>query len=444
MGLCAHIFRRDLRIEDNTSLIYCLKNYKKVLPIFILDKNILKLRDKTNSFSFMIDCLIDLNQNLNSKSSKLYLFYDYPENVIKKLIDIGVETISVNRDYTPYSKSRDEKIRQICIKNNVKFFQHPDLLLNEPEDVVKDDGKPYTIFFHFLRKSKKLKVKYPEKNNFQNYFNENIGEIEISFLNKFKGHTAIKGGRQNAIQLLKKSKYIKYKETRNFASKETTKLSPHNRFGTVSIREVYYTFKENGDEQLINELYWRDFFIHIGYHFPHVFKSSFKEKYRNIKWNDDKQKFKLWCEGKTGFPIVDAGMRELNQTGFMHNRVRMITSSFLVKVLGINWRLGERYFASKLIDYDPSVNNGNWQWIASTGCDSQPFFRVFNPWLQQRKFDPNCIYIKKWIPELFKYSSQQIHSIENNHLNDKNYPNPIVDYKDSVKKTLKIFKQNLP
>ncbi|MEM5878630.1 MAG: deoxyribodipyrimidine photo-lyase, partial [Candidatus Aenigmatarchaeota archaeon] len=273
---------------------------------------------------------------------------------------------------------------------------------------------------------------------------EDIGQLEIGYLKKLKKDYFIKGGRSQALKLIQKISKINYSENRNYPFlNSTTNLSPHNKFGTLSIREIYHEFKKTGDIQLVNELYWRDFFIHIGYHFPHVFKQSFKEKYRKIIWFWDQKKFKLWCDGKTGFPIVDAGMRELNETGFMHNRVRMITASFLVKILGMDWKKGERYFASKLVDYDPSVNNGNWQWIASTGCDSQPFFRIFNPWIQQKKYDPDCIYIKKWVPELGKYAPKEIHNIEKINLNDKIYPNPIVDYKQSVKNVLQNYKKFL-
>ncbi|MBW3021154.1 FAD-binding domain-containing protein, partial [Candidatus Woesearchaeota archaeon] len=210
--------------------------------------------------------------------------------------------------------------------------------------------------------------------------------------------------------------------------------------GTISIREIYSSFKENFQEVLINEVYWRDFFTHIIYHFPNVLDGAFKNKYDKIKWDNDKKLFQKWCEGKTGFPIVDAGMRELNTTGYMHNRVRMIVASFLVKDLHINWQWGEKYFAQNLIDYDPAVNNGNWQWAASTGCDAQPYFRIFNPWSQQEKFDRDCEYIKKWVPELKDLTSYEIHNLYKNH-NLKNYPKPIVEHKEESQKAKEMFKR---
>ena len=443
-NLCVHIFRRDLRLEDNTSLINSLKDFKNVIPVFILDKKILTSKYSENAFQFMLDCIRDLNLELEKKGSKLYLFHDYVENVIKKLIKLDIQKISVNKDYTPYALKRDDIISDICKQKEIDFEKHSDLLLNEPEEILKDDGRPYIVFSHFLKKSKEKKVDEPKENNFKNYFKDDIDQLEISYLEKFKKNHFIKGGRNQALKLIERLKEIKYSENRNFPFLQaTTNLSPHNKNGTLSIREVYYAFEKNGDIKLLNELYWRDFFIHIGYHFPYVFKHAFKQKYEKILWRSDQQKFNRWCEGKTGFPIVDAGMRELNQTGFMHNRVRMITASFLVKILGIDWKFGERYFASKLVDYDPSINNGNWQWIASTGCDSQPFFRIFNPWIQQKKYDPECIYIKEWIPELKGYSPKEIHDIEKNNLNDKKYPNPIVDYKKSVENILKMYKKYL-
>jgi deoxyribodipyrimidine photo-lyase len=239
-----------------------------------------------------------------------------------------------------------------------------------------------------------------------------------------------KGGRNEGLKILNQIQTHKnYERERDFpAIKGTTNLSAHIKFGTVSIREVYHAIKQIDNFALLRQLYWRDFYIHIGFHFPHVFKGSFRPKYDRLDWKYDKSLFTIWCEGNTGFPIVDAGMRQLNSTGWMHNRVRMIVASFLTKDLLINWQWGERYFKEKLVDYDISVNNGNWQWAASTGCDPAPYFRIFNPWLQQKKFDPYCDYIKSFIPELRDYNPRIIHNLFKTHPQKLNYPKPIVNH----------------
>ena len=243
-----------------------------------------------------------------------------------------------------------------------------------------------------------------------------------------------RGGRKNAQKVLNRlADFNDYDTDRDIPAKEaTTGLSAHNKFGTVSIREVYHAVTDalGSSHTIIRELYWRDFFSHVAFHFPHIFGHAFHKKYEQLEWENSRKKFKVWCDGKTGFPIVDAGMRQLNVTGFMHNRVRMIVASFLVKDLHIDWRWGEKYFAQNLVDYDPAVNNGNWQWAASTGCDAQPYFRIFNPWIQGKKFDLDCIYIKKWVPELRKYSAKDIHRLEKGGALD-GYPEAIVDHSEA-------------
>jgi deoxyribodipyrimidine photo-lyase len=256
----------------------------------------------------------------------------------------------------------------------------------------------------------------------------------------------VKGGHEEAISLLRKIKTLEnYHEIRNIpAINGTSKLSAHNKFGTLSIREVYSAIVHyfGQEHTLIKELYWRDFFTHIQFHFPHVLGHAFQKKFEHVKWSQNEKHFLSWCEGKTGFPIVDAGMRELNATGYMHNRVRMITACFLVKDLHIDWRWGEKYFAQKLVDYDPAVNNGNWQWAASTGCDAQPYFRIFNPWLQQKKFDPQCLYIKRWIPELVTVDVKTIHSLEKNRETIiTNYPSPMINHDKERKITIQLYRE---
>lgn len=446
------IFRRDLRLEDNTALIQALEDSKKVIPIFILDKRQLENNPYRSEpiVEFMFESLKDLDSQLKEKSNKLYLFYGESEEIIKKLLkDTKAQAVYFNRDYTPFSIKRDEKIKKMCEQQNAELNIFADALLHEPEEIHKSDGNPYTVYTPFYKYSRTVPIKKSEKNKRNNYYKEEIKESKkIDFLNSLSleknKNNKVSGGRREALKILKKiSSQKEYDLNRNFPELDaTTKLSAHNKFGTVSIREVYEKIKEElgEDHTLIREIYWRDFFTHIAYHFPHVFGSAFNKKFRSINWSQNKEKFRAWCEGRTGFPIVDAGMRELNETGYMHNRVRMIVASFLVKDLHIDWRKGEKYFAQKLIDYDPSVNNGNWQWAASTGCDAQPYFRIFNPWLQQKKFDNECKYIKKWVPEVKDLSTKEIHEYDKNNVNVKEYPRPIIDHYEEKEKTLEMFK----
>ena len=397
---------------------------------------------------FMLESLEDLGEELEKKKGQLFFFFDSPDKVISKCIEkLQIDLVVVNKDYTPYSIRRDEKIENVCGDASVCFKSFDDLLLHAPERLLKQDGDPYTIFTPFYKNAKKLHVDPPKKNLHTNYakigreFAKESCSIKTILPNR---HEAQKGGRKEALKILKKlSGFSHYEIDRNYPFKEgTTHLSPHLKFGTVSAREAYYEVKKEfgPNAPLARSLYWRDFFTTICLHFPHVFSGAFHKKFDHLPWETDAAKFKLWCEGKTGFPIVDAGMRELNQTGYMHNRVRMIVSSFLVKDLHINWQKGEKYFATHLIDYDPAVNNGNWQWSASTGCDAQPYFRIFNPWAQQAKFDPDCEYIKKWVPELRDEDPKTIHQwYKQKKL--AHYRVSIVDHSTEAKKTLNDYKK---
>ena len=441
------IFRRDLRLDDNIGLIRSLQESKKVIPAFIFDPNQITSKNKfksNNALQFMLDSLQDLEGQLQKINAKLYVFYGKPEQIVNSLIvKEKIDAVFVNEDYTPYSKTRDAKIKKICDKSGVNFKCHQDTLLNPPDKVLKKDAMPYTIFTPFFKKSIQFIIQKPIKLSATNFYINKIKQsMKLTPITKklmlssnkvtTKNKDSFSGGRNNALKILQNIKNFKnYKIEHDIPGlSATTKLSAHNKFGTVSIREVYYEIAENlgKNHPIIRQLYWRDFFTHIASHFPHIFGHEFNQKYKNIKWDYDTKKFQSWCNGKTGFPIVDAGMRELNTTGFMQNRVRMITASFLVKDLHIDWRLGEKYFATKLVDYDPSVNNGNWQWVASTGCDAQPYFRIFNPWIQQKKFDPECIYIKKWISDLKKTEPKNIHKLFKPNKFVKNYPKPIVDH----------------
>lgn len=420
--LSLHIFRRDLRLYDNTALIESLRSSKEVIPCFIFDTRQIEnnVYKSNNCIQFMAQSLYELDSELKKKNSKLYLFYGIAEDIISNLLhSLNIKAVFINRDYTPFSRQRDLRIEKSCHELSVDFHTYADTLMHEPEELMKPNGQPYTIFTPFFKKALQLRVKQPKNNLYNNYYQKPIlfeDKITLKKLLSINNQAIyLKGGRTEAISYLKKIKYLRdYQEIRNFpAIHGTTGLSAHNKFGTLSIREVYdEIIKIFGEEHgLIKELYWRDFFTHIAFHQPHVFGESFYKKYDALRWSENQKHFNAWCEGQTGFPIVDAGMRELNTTGYMHNRVRMIVASFLTKDLHIDWRWGEKYFAQKLIDYDPAVNNGNWQWAASTGCDAQPYFRIFNPWLQQQKFDKDCIYIKKWVPELASIEPKIIHNL---------------------------------
>lgn len=446
-----HIFRRDLRVPDNTALMNALAMSEHVIPCFIFDKRQIEQNEykSDNCVQFMLQSLQDLHNQLQKRKGKLYYFYGTAEEIVAQFCEQKtIQAVFLNRDYTPFSRSRDNKIKEICEKHKVDFHCFADALLHEPEEIHKPNREPYTVYTHFYNKANIESVAPPKKNNRTNYYQDKIAfenhDIMEKLLQKNNPNLLLKGGREEALNLLRKiPKFKNYEEMRNFPAVDgTTKLSAHNKFGTLSIRELYHTILNHfsSGHTLIKELYWRDFFTHIAYHFPRVFDQAFQKKYAKIKWSANEKHFRAWCEGKTGFPIVDAGMRELNATGYMHNRVRMITASFLVKDLQIDWRWGEKYFAQKLVDYDPAVNNGNWQWAASTGCDAQPYFRIFNPWLQQKKFDADCVYIKKWIPELSAATAKQIHQLEKNQsLFVTSYPAPIINHAESCVKTKRLF-----
>lgn len=451
--LSIHIFRRDLRLDDNSALMAALEQSEHVLPVFIFDA--LQLENPyrgDNSFQFMLNSLAELDGELRKNGSQLFCFKGIANEILAQLIEsTQANAVFINRDYTPFSRERDAEMAKVCQNQQVKFNVFADALLNEPEEVSKNDGKPYTIFTPFMRKARQNPIHKPVPNNYSNFYIEEIKSAhqlnEYRLLLKHENpDLLLKGGRAEALALLKNiSNLENYDSERNLpAVKGTSLLSAHHKFGTVSVRESYWHIVDELGEghTMINELYWRDFFTHIVWHFPHVFGNAFNAKYAAIPWENDETKFEKWCNGQTGFPIVDAGMRELVASGFMHNRVRMIAASFLTKDLHIDWRWGERFFANHLIDYDPAVNNGNWQWAASTGCDAQPYFRIFNPWSQQQKFDPNCLYIKKWVPELNHLNATEIHKLQfSANLMAQSYPRPMVDHAERVQTIKSIFKQ---
>ena len=420
-------FRRDLRLNDNAGLYYALKQSEKVLPIFIFDKNILEdLEDKADKrVQFIHETLLEIQDQLLELGASFEIYFGTPLEIFKKLFDkYQIQSVYTNHDYEWYASQRDAAVEILLKENGSEFKTYKDQVVFEKDEVVKDDGKPYTVFTPF---SKKWKAKltefhyksYPTEKYFQHFYKQK--ELPIISLKEmgFEKTETVFPKKSLNVELVKK-----YTEQRNFpAINGTSKLGIHLRFGTISIRKlVQYSLPLN--ETFLNELIWRDFYHQILWHFPHISKgNAFRQEYDLIQWRNNEHEFKLWCEGKTGYPIVDAGMRELNATGFMHNRVRMIVASFLTKHLLIDWRWGETYFAQKLLDFDFAANNGGWQWAAGSGCDAAPYFRVFNPTLQTEKFDKDFIYIKKWVPE-FGTSS---------------YPQPIVNHVEARNRCLSTY-----
>ncbi|MFL9835952.1 deoxyribodipyrimidine photo-lyase [Flavobacterium sp. ST-75] len=419
-------FRRDLRIEDNTGLYEALNSDEKVLPIFIFDKNILDELPKSDArVTFIYELLSDLNKAFKSHNSSLAVFHDTPENVFKKLVSENkIKAVYTNHDYEPYALKRDKAILQLFKDNNIVFKHFKDQVIFEKNEVVKDDGTPYVVYTPFMKKWKEkftesdIRQHHPE-NKLDNLASHSYPFLELKDIGFSKSDIKVKPY-NTAPSLIDN-----YEDTRNIPSIEGTSfLSPHLRFGSVSVRQLVKKALESKNQTFLNELIWREFFMQILWHFPETVSKSFRPKYDNIKWRNNETEFKAWCDGKTGYAMVDAGMRELNNTGYMHNRVRMVVASFLCKHLLIDWRWGEAYFAEKLLDYEQSSNVGNWQWAAGSGVDAAPYFRVFNPIEQAKKFDPDLKYIKKWVPEY-----QEI-----------NY-RPIVDHKEARERALKVYKQ---
>lgn len=423
-------FRRDLRLNDNAGLYRALKNGKTVLPVFIFDKTILDRLEHKNDrrVEFIHNAITNLSNELNELGSSIKVYYSTPIEAFKDLVNnYSIESVYSNHDYEPNAIKRDDEIKSFLEQKNIIFKTYKDQCVFEKFEITKDDGKPYTIFTPYSRKWKSKLTDYhlkpyPTSKYFSNFLKTE--SFKIPSLNEMGFE---KTDLDSPSKTISKTIITNYKEQRDFpAIKGTSKLSVHLRFGTVSIRALAKQ-AQLLNETWLNELIWRDFYMMIIYHFPHAVNNSFKPQYDKVVWRNNEHEFKAWCDGKTGFPIVDAGMRELNKTGFMHNRVRMIVASFLIKDLLIDWRWGEAYFAEKLLDFDLSANNGGWQWAASSGCDAAPYFRIFNPTEQTKKFDPKYEYIKKWVPEFGTPS----------------YPLPIVDHSQARLRTLAAYKEAL-
>lgn len=428
-SIVIHWFRRDLRLQDNAALYNALKSGKKVLPIFIFDRQILdKLPKRDLRVVFIHQTLLALKEELQSWGSDLQVFYGETESVWKELLQqYNISAVFTNRDYEPYAIARDTRIREILSDKQIALLDYKDHVIFEFNEVLKDDGKPYTVYTPYSKKWKALLdpyyyKPYPTETYFKNFLKFEASKMpelgEMGFDNTPFTFPASQSSR---------SVISNYHLNRDLpAINGTSRLGLHFRFGTISIREkVGKALAIN--EKYLNELIWRDFYIQIMANFPHAMKGAFKPAYDGIEWQNNEAHFKAWCEGKTGYPIVDAGMRELNTTGFMHNRVRMIVASFLCKHLLIDWRWGETYFAEKLLDFELASNNGGWQWAAGSGVDAAPYFRIFNPYLQTEKFDSKLEYIKRWVPE---FGTSQ-------------YPKEIVEHTKARELCLEVYKRAL-
>lgn len=429
-------FRRDLRLTDNAGLHHALKSGKQITPIFIFDQSILeKLTDQSDArVSFLYSTLGDLKRQLVALGSDLKIYFGKPLEIWKKLVaNENVKAVFYNRDYEPYAKSRDGEVTALLESYGAKVHSYKDHIIFESDEVLKSDGTPYTVFTPYKRKwlehlkSELIRDSYFLKSYQTEQYYSGFAKTEVQDMMPLEAL----GFNQSTIQIPPKEvspSIIKsYADNRNFPGIEgTSRLGIHFRFGTLSIREKARKASQLSDTYL-SELIWRDFYSQILDHFPHVTQGAFKPKYDNIEWRFNEEEFQKWCTGMTGYPIVDAGMRELNTTGHMHNRVRMITSSFLTKHLLMDWRLGEAYFASKLLDFDLASNNGGWQWASGSGTDAAPYFRIFNPHTQLDKFDKQRVYVTKFVKE---YGTAA-------------YPTFMVDHKMARERCLSTYKKGL-
>jgi deoxyribodipyrimidine photo-lyase len=422
-------FRRDLRLNDNVGFYKALHGKYPVLPIFIFDKNILNELPKDDArISFIFSKLQNMRDELQEQGSSLAMYHGTPKNVLKELItEYDVQNVITNRDYEPYAKDRDTELLKLLGENDIGFYTFKDQVIFEKDEVVKDDGNPYVVYTPYMKKwkatfseDKHLKIYNSTKaleNLLQHPRLPNLGLSDIGF-------------KRSNIEVpdydVTPTTIEEYENTRNFPAQDgTSRLGPHLRFGTVSVRTMIKKAIAEKNEVFWQELIWREFFMQILWHFPETVDNAFRKKYDRVPWRKAKEDFQKWKDGKTGYPLVDAGMRQLNETGYMHNRVRMLVASFLCKHLLIDWRWGEAYFAEKLLDFELSSNVGNWQWAAGSGVDAAPYFRIFNPTTQIDKFDKNHTYIKKWIPEL----------------ETEKYPEKMVDHKEARKRALDTYKK---
>ncbi|EIJ40462.1 deoxyribodipyrimidine photolyase [Galbibacter orientalis DSM 19592] len=433
MKKCISIFwfRRDLRLNDNIGFLEALKSGNPVMPIFIFDSNILQELPKNDArVTFIHGRLQEMRMEFQERyDSSIALYFDTPINVFKSLVkEYEIQAIYTNRDYEPYAKERDQEISTYVSSKKIEFKTFKDQVVFEKDEVVKDDGDPYVVYTPYMKKWK------------ENFSKKNATSVSLSeYFDKLVKNTRLPQLSLSDIGFNKSSIEVKnyditpsildnYKNLRDFpAQKGTSNISVHLRFGTISIRQAMQKALEAKEHTFWNELIWREFFMQILWHFPETTHNAFRKKYDKINWRNNETEFQKWCKGETGYPLVDAGMRQLNKTGYMHNRVRMVVASFLCKHLLIDWRWGEAYFAERLLDYELSSNVGNWQWAAGSGVDAAPYFRIFNPTTQIKKFDKDLKYINTWVEDL----------------NELTYPDPIVDHKEARERCLKTYKEAL-
>jgi deoxyribodipyrimidine photo-lyase len=463
MTTAIFIFTRDLRLEDNIPLIEALKNNTNVLPIFVFnpdqitDDNSYK---SNNCVQFMIECLDELNGTLEKKSSRLFYFYGDTSDIVKKIIKKSdkyeISSVYISQDYTFFAKKREKDLVRVCKELEIELNIMENHMLTGVDKVKKDDGTFYKKFTPYYRTAMKLDVLEPQKNSYKNYIKKSY-EFDFEYdkdIHKFykkNDNILVHGGRENAIKILKNMKiFNNYNTSREVPSiRGTTYLSAYLKFNVVSVREVYKYFDKtlSGNNKLFTQLYWRDFYMHIMYHYNPI-KSN--RKY-DLKWENNANWIKRWKTGTTGIPIIDAAMNQMNTIGWMHNRCRMIVSNFLIKIMRCDWTIGEKYFAQMLVDYDFCNNSGGWNWSCGTqklsgfdfSVDSQPYFRVFNPWRQAETYDAECEYIKKWLPQLKDVPAKDILKWNEKYQNYKNidYPKPMIeDIQEEFKKTLKLIK----
>lgn len=453
-GVVLFLFRRDLRLIDNLALHkaikHCRKNDYKLMLCFVFSSRQIDDNDyfSENAFRFMLESLDEFKDHVSLFDQDN--FYEKIDNV---------KAIAFNKDYTPYAIQRDEKITDYCESNGLKLLTAEDYTLHPMGSIHTLSKTPYKVFGAFYRTASKLKKPSKPKRSQEEFDdllvkdNNHNNKLFDSYMKKYKkDRDVIKGSRIEGLKLLKNiesGKHKDYGSERDDPSKSTTRLSAYLKFGCLSIREAYYTIIKSKSEVLLKQLYWKEFYANVTYFFPEILGGmvgnknlEMNEDFRDrINWKYSEEKFEKWCKGMTGFPFIDAGMRELNESGFQHNRLRMATASFLIKDLHIDWKMGEKYFASKLVDYDPASNNGGWQWVAGTGTDASPYFRVFNPMTQHKRFDPECVYVKRWIPELAEIPAKDILSWNTKHTKYSNvsYPEPMLDHSVEAKLVMDLY-----
>jgi deoxyribodipyrimidine photo-lyase len=454
------IFHRDFRITDNVGLLEASSQCKRVYTCFIFTpEQVGKSNDyrSDNAIQFMIESLEDLRKSIQSKNGELIILHGEHKKCIANAINtLNINCVFFNKDYSPYAVQRDNEIIEYCNRHQIKCLPQSDYYLYEPGTVLNGSGGFYKKFTPFYEQVLKIEIKKPNKRTITNLSKTTL-EIDNSItlrdaFSKFTHNNdtiAVNGGRYRAKQILTRTLVTQanYSSERDFLFNPTSGLSAPIKFGCISVREVYDAFKQKfgAKSDIIRQLIWREFYAHVLYGYPDVLGQSYQPSYRKIRWGTSERDFYAWKNGETGFPVVDACMRQLNETGYMHNRGRMIVANFLVKTLLLDWRLGERYFAQKLVDYDPASNNGNWQGISGTGVDLKPYFRDMNPWIQSAKYDKDCVYIKKWVPELANVEPRDIHKwyimCNDTKYHKTRYYTPIVDYDEQKKKMLELYKK---